>query len=342
MRQLATLGLVAITALSAASAYPQTSKPFVYLVTASDCTHEPRTRALTGFRVRGLRGIITALHGVADSQNITVTSIDGKFKGGSVTVSMVDIPNDLALLTSTELAAESPDGLDHAPSTTILANTKVFVVGYPLGTYLEETTLPFVVGDPPRYELGRKLNVDLREALRKRNSPSLTTTVLFLVGPLHPGHSGAPVLDANNRVVGVADGSIGLSAGYGWAISYDQIRWKSVRENQQFTLLKQQASGIALFAFDDRPKDVEARIARTLDAIKEDTSRLLKLQSLSASKDRLEILRDYVPRISDKTVRFDERCIALAESINAAVFQNTAAFEKTAELMLADDVPLEQ
>ena len=71
---------------------------YVYLVKASDCAHEPKERALTGFRVHGIPGIITALHGVADSSNITVTSVDGKFRGGSVTISKVDIKNDLALL----------------------------------------------------------------------------------------------------------------------------------------------------------------------------------------------------------------------------------------------------
>jgi hypothetical protein len=40
-----------------------------------------------------------------------------------------------------------------------------------------------------------------------------------------------------------------------------------------------------------------------------------------------------VPRISDPSVRFSERCIALAECINASVFRDVVAFEKTAELV---------
>lgn len=145
---------------------------YVYLVKVSDCAHEPKERALTGFRVRGIAGIITALHGVADSSNITVTSVDGNFRGGSVTISKVDITHDLALLTSPELVRMQVEGLEPAPNTAITANTKVYVVGYPLSTYLEETKLPFTVGEPPFYELGRKLDVNLRDALLKRNSPS--------------------------------------------------------------------------------------------------------------------------------------------------------------------------
>jgi len=52
-----------------------------------------------------------------------------------------------------------------------------------------------------------------------------------------------------------------------------------------------------------------------------------------AAKGRLEILRDFVPRIGDKTVRFSERAMALAECINAGVFRDAVAFEKAAELM---------
>jgi hypothetical protein len=315
---------------------------YVYLVKASDCAHEPKERALTGFRVHGIPGIITALHGVADSSNITVTSVDGKFRGGSVAISKVDIKNDLALLSSPELVRTQAEGLEVAPDTTIAVNTKVYVVGYPLSTYLEETKLPFTVGEPPFYELGKKLDVNLRDALLKRNSPSPSTSVLFLVGPLHPGHSGAPVLDSNNRVIAVANGSIRVSAGYGWAIPYRGITWKPAQANVDFHILQQHATNIALFSFDENPQDAQERITRTLEAIRENTARLLMLQSLSANKDRLEILRDYVPRIADKNVRFSERCIALAESINASVFQDTAAFEKAAELMEEKSVPLEE
>jgi hypothetical protein len=313
----------------------------IYLVKASDCLHEPKERALTGFRVRGVPGIITALHGVADSTNITVTSVDGKFKSGSVTLAKVDVKNDLALLSSPELVRTQAEGLEAAPNPAA-ANTKVYVVGYPLSTYLEETKLPFTVGDPPLYELGRKLDVNLRDALLKRNSPNPSISVMFLVGPLHPGHSGAPVLDSKNRVIAIANGSIRAFAGYGWAIPYQGIAWKPVQGNIEFRTLKQQATNIALFSFDDNPQEVQERITRMLEAIKEDTARLLMLHSLSASKDRLEILRDYVPRIDDKNVRFSERCIALAEAINASVFQDTAAFVKTSELMQEASVPLEE
>jgi hypothetical protein len=220
-----------------------------------------------------------------------------------------------------------------ASNPAVAANSKVHIVGYPLGTYLEPTPLPFSAGDPPRFELGRRLTPELLKALRERSSPDPAISVLFLVGPLHPGHSGAPVLDSSNRVLAVANGSIRFSAGYGWAVSLQGIAWSPVQSNRNFQALKTRAPSIALFSFDANAQVAQERITLTLEAIKEDTARLLKLQTLAASKDRLQILRDFVPRIGDSSVRFSERSIALAECINSGVFQNTAAFEKAAEFV---------
>jgi hypothetical protein len=134
-------------------------------------------------------------------------------------------------------------------------------------------------------------------------------------------------------VIAIANGSIRLAAGYGWAIPFQAVTWRTIQGNLDFQTLKSRAPNIALFSFDENPHVVQERISLSLDAIKEDTSRILKLQTLAASKDRLQILRDYVPRIGDNTVRFGERSIALAECINAGVFQGSAAFEKADELV---------
>ena len=45
----------------------------VFKIIASDCSHEPRSRTLTGFRMltdSPSHGIVTALHGVADCKSI--------------------------------------------------------------------------------------------------------------------------------------------------------------------------------------------------------------------------------------------------------------------------------
>jgi hypothetical protein len=44
-----------------------------------------------------------------------------------------------------------------------------------------------------------------------------------------PGHSGAPILNGNGRLVGVGDGGIDFGrVGWGWAIPWHEIEWKTV------------------------------------------------------------------------------------------------------------------
>ena len=59
----------------------------------------------------------------------------------------------------------------------------------------------------------------------------------------------------------------------------------------------------------------------------------------TTAKDRLEILREFGPRIDDKSVRFSERSLSLAECIDAGIFRDTVAFEKASELLV--DAPVD-
>jgi len=54
-------------------------------------------------------------------------------------------------------------------------------------------------------------------------------------------------------------------------------------------------------------------------------------------KDLFQIQKEYAPLIDDKSLAFNRRSMALAECINAGVFRDSIAFEKTAQLM--DDFP---
>lgn len=56
-------------------------------------------------------------------------------------------------------------------------------------------------------------------------------------------------------------------------------------------------------------------------------------QSATTAKDRLEIQKDYLPLVEDKSIAFHRRCLALAECINAEIFRDKVAFEKTAQLV---------
>ncbi len=69
----------------------------------------------------------------------------------------------------------------------------------------------------------------LLRALNKRRSPALDIHVLNINGNLLPGHSGAPILNGDGQVVGVGNGGIDLGrVGWGWAIPWQDIEWKTV------------------------------------------------------------------------------------------------------------------
>ena len=130
--------------------------PNVFLITAAQCRNDPKGRALTGFRLRGivsvdgkpLQGIVTALHGVFDSGRITVTAADFKLKDHVVILRAVDIVHDLALLSNAELDAQNV-GYSKGTASSLHANTPVMVIGYPLRLNLKDLSIRMNVGEPP-------------------------------------------------------------------------------------------------------------------------------------------------------------------------------------------------
>ena len=248
----------------------EAQQQYIYLVKAARCTSAPAERALTGFRVHGVRGIITALHGVADSQTITVMGLKGQPGNSLVTIYEVDVAHDLARLSSPEFERMRAEGLEIAAGMDWKARTSVRVIGYPLNIDLEALTLPLTIGEPPIKVLGHLVNDRTRSLLQARNSPSPGIAVLYLVGPLHPGHSGAPILDRNNRVIGVGDGGLQQFSEIGWAIPFQGLTWTPFSRNSLPESLKRSASA-GLFSYDTDPQSAEERIRAMVAAIKEDT-----------------------------------------------------------------------
>lgn len=66
---------------------------------------------MTGFRVKGQLGIVTALHGVADCQVINAQPVIGN-PLNSLIIAQVDIDRDVARLWSKELETLPTDGLE--------------------------------------------------------------------------------------------------------------------------------------------------------------------------------------------------------------------------------------
>jgi hypothetical protein len=242
-------------------------------------------RALTGFRMKGVKGIITALHGVADATGaIPVNSVAGLPDVDILQLYDVDVEHDLARLSSPKWEMLPDAGFDPPAGALPPAGSKVTVVGYPLNVDQESLALPLEVGTPNVRVLERMVDAEKRTKLQKRDSPRSTLKVLYVVGPVNPGLSGAPVLDSGNRVVAVANGGLRLNSNIGWAVPWQNVRL--VRENTEprFVELRKAGNNSGLFAFESDVKSVEDRISelrKEVDVIRS-ASRALHEVSISA------------------------------------------------------------
>jgi len=199
----------------------------VFMVKASGCMHTPTKRSQTGFRLKGTRGIITALHGVIDSKTITITGFDEKIANSEVQIYEVCIERDLVRLSSKLLEKITPsNGFEVAPITELHSGDKLQVIGYPYDTQGENLASPLSVGAPVTKPLKYLAGSKLIENLRTRRSPLATLSVLYVNGFLSPGHSGAPILNSRHQVTGVGNGGLAMGvAGVGWAIPLKGLKW---------------------------------------------------------------------------------------------------------------------
>ncbi len=189
--------------------------PSVLRVVASGCTGDEAARAGSGFSWPEAGQVVTDLHVVAGCSQVSVgyQQIDDR----PARVARVLVAADLALLT-----------VDHPPAVPVLpvaaelppVGAEIDVFGFALGQPTRDTHplhLTFANQETPL--LSDALPDDLRADIRRIGFPALDTQVLRLDGNLLPGHSGAPLLDAQGRVVGIGSGGLERGAvGVGWAV----------------------------------------------------------------------------------------------------------------------------
>ncbi len=254
--------IVALNLLISSSllAQPKNESPYVFQIRCKyyDQTVSKNKIALqTGFSVAGEKGIVTALHGVIKCfENGTINAYargGGKDQDG-LRIESADIANDVALLSSAN--QQISEGLPIAKcdsNSCINYEKQYYVLGHPLGITSQMPTKvsirpifksleDWLMAAVPKVPEVPKVKTVMEE-MKDRSSPALTIQVFNVEGHLLHGHSGAPIINEGDEVIGVVNG--GLQDGtveIAWAIPYKNLQLKKVSEiaSRQLTDLKGQ------------------------------------------------------------------------------------------------------
>jgi hypothetical protein len=259
----------AILVLPLAKAYCQNEN--IYFI-------QTENSASTGFRVQGIKGIITSLHSVTGCKTIrSSTPYENRILKDSLKIIKVDFHRDLAILSSSELDKQ-PDniGLTISLDVDFSRLTRLAVIGYPIGIDIKEQRTSLEARIPSYERLADIVDPATRSMLKDRNSPSLETKVINLQGFLLPGHSGAPILDENDKVIGVGCGGLrDGSAGHGWAVTLRNAEWLSVEDTKV-------AARIEILA--KKPKESFFAIVQKKEDIAKLSDEIRRLQDILKAK----------------------------------------------------------
>ena len=183
----------------------------------------------TGFRLSGIHGILTALHGVADGD--VFSAIQGSQVFNDLRVTAVDIKHDIALLTSDQLEGLAPNGLVAERNSQVQPEEALHASGFPLALRAIYT-IKVTANRNPFTKLDKILPHADFKAFSARHSPSPDVRVLSVDGALTPGYSGAPLLNERGRVVAVVDGGLQRNSQIAWAIPLESIQLVATENNK--------------------------------------------------------------------------------------------------------------
>jgi TPR repeat protein len=178
-------------------------------------------RSASGFRWAQPDLVVTAYHVVAGADSITVLSPGPEgLEATLAELVSVDVEGDLALL---KLNRQLPGNPLSVASTPPAPGTSLWVVGYPfnISGYLSRALR---LSDIAPDTLGEALDTTATAELTALGFPALDLPVLHVEGGLLPGDSGAPIIDSEGRVIGIANG--GLKQGkvaLGWGIPANRL-----------------------------------------------------------------------------------------------------------------------
>lgn len=191
----------------------------VVRVDAHSCGIPGGAKFGSGFFWKQNMSVVTALHVVNGCSSLSVFSESASNPAKpsvGAHVQKILLDEDLVLLTldgpidgTTFVAQSNP-----APTDT----RDILLIGFPednFGSSDQVIKRQFGKGNT----LDTIASVEAQKELRKSNSPSVTTPIIFLQAILEHGHSGGPIFDQQGAVIAIADG--GLKHGVSedsWAI----------------------------------------------------------------------------------------------------------------------------
>ncbi len=236
----------------------------VFRITLSNCGLKHQRFGQTGFyaEAKGTRGIVTALHGVAGCQgHQAAVQEDGNRTDAiyidDLTPMYVDRERDVVFLRSDKLESTQIPPLQASSLAAALHQT-LTVIGYPQGVMNQQDN-HVTFHAIPRRKLRELLPPNIQQQFTQRRSPDPEREVLNLEGHIQPGHSGAPILDPQKHVIGVANG--GLAGGFvenGWAIPWTEINWQEYRQSAVNDLFQYELTSLFATPFDSGDGSVPA------------------------------------------------------------------------------------
>jgi hypothetical protein len=153
------------------------------------------------------------------------------------------------LLDSPELDRKNLSGLDYLAFSDKVDSSPLKVLGYPLGIQLIPT-MDLILRNPGLVELRTLLEASAEKPVEDRGSPFYKAMMLSIQGKFLPGHSGAPVLDSNNRVIAIANGGLrGGLADISWAVPINSLEMdpKADKENLLYKLKNSKPDTVFMF-----------------------------------------------------------------------------------------------
>lgn len=174
----------------------------------------------TGFFWKDGNTVITTLHSLSSVNNIEVYI---PLINGWKTAKLKNVYKNGDIISLKISGYSSKNYLTERYFSRPAVDTKVFTVGYNSGniSYIDRD---FAVGLVQGNTLNDLLPVSSKQEIKNLGFPSLTTEIIYLKGNLLHGFSGAPIVDMQGKLIGIADGGLeNGAAGISWCIYSNQI-----------------------------------------------------------------------------------------------------------------------